>query len=669
MIVGTAGHIDHGKTALVGRLTGVNTDRLKEEKERGISIDLGFAYLPAPDGRVIGFIDVPGHERFIHNMLAGAAGIDFVLLVVAADDGIMPQTHEHLAIVDLLGVSEGLVVLTKRDRVSAEQLAEVEAEVVERLAGTGLAGAETLAVSSTTGEGINELRERLFAAEANLRARDDTGAFRLAVDRRFSLPGAGTIVTGTVLSGRVAVGDKVLVSPAGLAARIRTIHAQNRPATAGRIGERCALNLVGEGIGKESIQRGDMVLDPWLHAPATRIDTTLHVLAGEARPVGQWMPVRFHHAAAESAGRVVLLGDTPIPPGGSGLVQLVLERPIAAAAGDRFILRDTSATRTIGGGRLVDLRAPARRRRTPERLAALAALAEASPTKALARLLEGPPFHAELLTFARDRALPTSQIKSISERLDLITLASAEARFALAADSWSGLRRDLHAALDSFHAGNPDLQGMARDRLRVSLTLRLPPPVFAAALDRLAGEGAIALEGAWVRLPSHQARFSSAQDQLWRRVRPMLEGEARFRPPRVRDIAALLRATETEIRRLLRLATRMGRTDEIAQDHFFLRGTTAEIVTIADEVARAAPGHAFGAADLRDRLGNGRKVAIQILEFLDRHGVTLRRGDLRRINARRRDLFGAAPAAGAAPGLGKGSAPGGASGLQIREGP
>jgi len=309
VIIGTAGHIDHGKTTLVRALTGVDTDRLKEEKERGISIDLGFAYLPAEDGSVLGFVDVPGHEKFVRNMLAGATGIDFVLLVVAADDGVMPQTVEHLAIVDLLGIERGVVALTKVDAVPDARRVEVRRDIARLLAGTGLEGADIVPVSTVTGEGIADLRLRLLAEAKALAARAATGRFRLSVDRSFALAGAGTVVTGTVLSGRVSVGDAVMLSPLGLAARVRAIHAQNRPAQQGLAGERCGLNLAGERISKNAVSRGDMVLDPGLHAPTDRIDASLRLLAGEPKPVTQWLPVRLHHAAASIGGRVVLLQD------------------------------------------------------------------------------------------------------------------------------------------------------------------------------------------------------------------------------------------------------------------------------------------------------------------------------------------------------------------------
>ncbi|HEY1413622.1 MAG TPA: selenocysteine-specific translation elongation factor, partial [Rhodopila sp.] len=311
MIIGTAGHIDHGKTALVKALTGVDADRLKEEKARGITIDLGFAYLPIPGGPVLGFVDVPGHERFVHTMLAGASGIDFALLVVAADDGIMPQTLEHLAIIDLLGIDRGLVALTKADIATPARLAEVAGEIRAGTAGTVLADVEIIPVSALTGQGVETLRAHLEAAAAEMPDRSAEARFRLAVDRVFILSGIGVVVTGTVLSGTVEVGDHVVISPRGLSARVRSLHAQNRPAERGLAGDRCALNLAGPDISKDAIQRGDMVMDTGLHAPTDRIDATLRLLPDEAKPIGQWFPVRLHHAASEVGARIVLLRDDP----------------------------------------------------------------------------------------------------------------------------------------------------------------------------------------------------------------------------------------------------------------------------------------------------------------------------------------------------------------------
>jgi selenocysteine-specific elongation factor len=657
MIIGTAGHIDHGKTSLVRALTGVDTDRLKEEKARGISIDLGFAYLPTLDGAVVGFVDVPGHEKFIHNMLAGATGIDFVLLVIAADDGVMPQTREHLAIVDLLGISRGIVALTKIDIATPQQQATARNDIEQLLQSTGLDKAEIVPVSTMTGQGIEDLRDKLFEAARAIQARAAAGRFRLAVDRSFTLAGAGTVVTGTVLSGAVATDDRVMISPSGIAARVRSIHAQNRPTECGVAGQRCALNLAGDGISKDAIARGDVVLDPTLHAPTDRIDAALRLLASEQKPVKQWMPARLHHAATEVGARIVPLGDTPIAPGSEAFVQIVLDRPIAAAAGDRFVLRDTTAQRTIGGGKFLDLHAPQRKRRTPERLAQLQAQSIADPERALAALLAVAPYYVELTAFACDRALSDTQVQGICERLTVVRTTAADRAFALSEPVWQQFKRELLAALQRFHASNPDLPGIGLERLRLQLQPRLPAPAFQSILQGLGSNKEIALDGAWVRLAGHEVRLTPLDEKIWSKIAPLLGGAERFRPPRVRDIATQLAQREPEVRRLLKLLGRMGKTDQIAPDHFFLRETVAEMVGIVVELAATSPNGEFTAAQFRDKLENGRKVAIQILEFLDRHGVTLRRGDLRRVNKHRLDLFRRAAAPASDQNSGRDSSP------------
>ena len=644
MIVGTAGHVDHGKTALVKALTGVDCDRLEEEKARGITIDLGFAYLPIADGQVLGFVDVPGHERFVRTMVAGATGIDFALLVVAADEGVKPQTREHLAIIDLLGVRQGLAVLSKADLAAPERLEEAATELRSLLAGTVLDVAPPLPVSATTGLGLDALRDHLAAAAAATAARSAERRFRLAVDRAFTLQGLGVVVTGAVLSGTVQVGDQLLLSPSGLPVRVRSLHAQNRRAEIGRAGDRCALNLAGPGVARAAVSRGDMVLDPALHAPTDRIDARLRVLPGEPKPVGQWFPVRLHHAATEVGARIVLLGDRPVEPGGEADVQLVLDRPIAAAAQDRYVLRDVSARRTIGGGRFIDLRGPQRRRRTPERRQQLAALALGDPTESFAALLEAAPFAFDLGAFARDHALPAAQAEQLASRTGVVRLQSGPAGVALSAGRWGAFTQSLLAHLAAHHAENPDLQGVGRERLRLLLQPRLPGSVFIAALQRLAGGGQLALDGGFVRLASHTARLAPGDEAAWSGIAPRLGGAERFRPPRVRDLAEATGRPEREVRRLLKLAGRLGWADEIAQDHFFLRPTVREMIAhcvVASTQAEAGgEGDAFTAAQFRDRVANGRKVAIQVLEFFDRHGVTLRKGDLRRINPHRLDLFG-----------------------------
>lgn len=630
MIVGTAGHIDHGKTALVQALTGVETDRLKDEKARGISIDLGFAYLPTDDGGIIGFVDVPGHDRFVRNMLAGATGIDFALLVVAADDGIMPQTREHLAILDLLGLSRGMVAITKSDLADADLLALLTAEIEALLAPTCLAGAPVLPVSSLTGAGLPALRGMLAAAAGEAGADRSGGRFRLAVDRAFSLAGTGTVVTGAVLSGSIAPGDSVILSPAGLRARVRSVHAQNRPAERGAAGDRCALNLTGEGITRQSVVRGDMVVDAGLHAPTKRIDAVLRLLPGEPRALAHWTPVHLHHGAAERNARIALLQDEPVAPGEEALVQLVLDEPIAAAAGDRFIVRDTSASRTMGGGQLLDLRAPQRRRRTPRRLAQIEALRERDPAAVLAALLDRWPHHVDRTAFFRDRALSEAAHQAVLARVPHVACAQADALFAPA--TWAALEASARAALTAFHRDRPQLLGMSAVRLAEAMEPRLPSAIGQGVVAALVEKGVLAAQGGAVRLPQHQLGLDKADRDLWRRVEPLIDRDARFRPPRVGDIAEALRCREFDVRRVFKALARQGQVVEIAPDHFFLRTAEVEMAKIAADVASQIDNGQFTAALFRDRLLNGRKVAIQILDHFDRNGLTLRQGDLRRIN-------------------------------------
>jgi selenocysteine-specific elongation factor len=638
MIIGTAGHIDHGKTSIVRKLTGVDTDRLKEEKARGISIDLGFAYWPRPGGKIIGFVDVPGHEGLVHNMLAGATGIDFVILVIAADDGVMPQTREHLAIMDLLGLEQGIAVVNKCDLVGEDRLEAVTREIETVLAGTSLAGSAIVRVSAVTGVGLDALTACLDAALRRKAARQREGRFRLAVDRSFTLAGFGTTVTGTVLSGMVRTDDRVLVSPSGLEARVRSIHAQNKPVEQGETGQRCALVLSGPNISKEAVRRGDIVLDPLLHSPTSRIDASLCILPSEPKPIGQWFPVKVHHAAAEVPGRIVVLRDQAIKPGETDYVQLVFERPIAAAAGDRFVVRDTSSRRTIGGGVFIDLRAPERRRRTPERRAQIAAMAEKEPGDSIARLLSGPAAWLDIDAFSRDRALGGEAVRHVISDLSLVTFALGTGCVAMLPQTWDRLRTTLGNALDAFHVARPDLPGIGIEQLRKDRKPLLSASLFLAALRKLAKDGDVVLDRTWVRRPHHEVKFSNEEERVWGLILPRLCAEP-YRPPRVRDLAKAMHIDEAFVRRLMRLAARRGDVEEIAHDHFFVRAVVEDMARIAIDVAAQSPTGKFTAADFRDRLDNGRKVAIQILEFFDRHGLTIRRQDLRRINPARVEFF------------------------------
>ncbi len=635
MIVGTAGHVDHGKTALIRALTGVDTDRLKEEKARGITIDLGFAYMPGEDGGTIGFVDVPGHEKLVRTMVAGAAGIDFALLVVAGDDGVMPQTREHLEILGLLGLRRGLVVVSKSDRLDAERRAAVLRELHAALAGSALQGADILFVSALAGEGLDALRARLMEAATIKAPHGGDDVFRMPVDRAFTLDGVGTIVTGTVLAGRVHVGDEVSILPGGVKARVRSLHAQNHEAVIGEAGERCALAVSGAGVGKEIVPRG-----AWISGSieqTTRFDARVRLLAGERRALGQWTPVHVHCGASDVGGRVVVLSADTLVPGGEAFAQIVLDHPLPLRHGDLFVLRDQSAQRTIGGGGVVDPRAQARRRRAPERLIRLDALSTPDPAEALTRLLGLEPGFEDLTGFAADRGLTATRANGLIETLRLGQLRVGADIIVHTNERWTKLRGAAVALLATFHANNPELPGLAGERLRLQLAPVLAQPLFTAVRDRLIAEKVVALQGHWLRLPDHVAQLGAEDRRVAALVTPMIAAE-RFRPPRVRDLSTALSVPEPRVRGTCKALARAGDLMEVAPDQFFLRGTVVEMA----EIARTLSGNAqFTAADFRDRLDNGRKVAIQILEFFDRQGFTRRSGDLRRVVKEPEAMFGA----------------------------
>jgi selenocysteine-specific elongation factor len=619
VLIGTAGHIDHGKTSLIKRLTGRSTDRLPEEIKRGISIELGYAYVPAGDD-VLGFIDVPGHERFVHTMLAGATGIDFALLVVAADDGVMPQTDEHLDILLLLGIEAGAIALTKVDAVTAGRVDEVVAQIEARTRGTPAAAWPIFRVSSMTGEGTEALNAHLLAQAAQHAARPAHGHFRMAVDRCFTLSGVGTVVTGTVHAGRVASGDSVALLPAihgALPARVRSVHAQDRPATSGSAGQRCALALVG--LEKADIARGMWVQGTELTTMTERIDAAIRLSPRESKALAAGTTVHFHHGTADAMARVAVLDGTRVEPGAEALVALTLDRPIAACRGDRFVIRDASAQRTIGGGKVLDITpagALARRgRRAPSRLHLLSTIRDADPVSALGTWLAQQP--VPLPHLARVWNLRSE------ERTALLEAAGARvaADIAFAAEHWSRLRGAVLDAVGDTHRREPELPGIEQQGLRRAVAPALNTSAFGAVIDELLAETALVRRGAFVALPGHKAELGKDQRTRWERIKPLLI-DRKFDPPRVRDIARETRIPEVEVRNLLRTVARIGDVTLVAQDHFFVTSAVAELADIAAELG--ARHGAARAAEFRDCINTGRKLAIQILEFFDRVGFTLR---------------------------------------------
>jgi selenocysteine-specific elongation factor len=625
MIIGTAGHVDHGKTALVKALTGIDTDRLAEEKRRGITIDLGYAYIGD-----LGFIDVPGHERFVHTMLAGASGIDTALLVVALPEGIRPQTREHLQILTLLGIDRAVVALTKAD-FAADRIPAVTEAVRTLLADTPLAGAAIHPVSAVTGQGIEALLSALRASA--VRVRDPDGYPRLAVDRAFTLSGAGLIVTGTLVSGRIAVEDRLVLSPSGLELRVRGLHAQNRPASEATAGQRVALNITGPRLSKDVVTRGDWVLHPDIHAPTAAMDARITLLPDVARALRPDTQAHLHLGAAHVMARVSLLDRDRLQPGQAVRVRLTLQQPIGALAGDRMVLRDTGATTTIGGGVVLDPFPPRRGRLTPARLAQLAALEAPGTVEALRGLLAVAPGWTDQGLFMRARGGPAAA------RPDVIAAVPAMAAggLILSPATFDGMRTTVLVALAAHHRASPELPGLQAERLRLTMAGRPPVAGFAGVLETLQRDGTITADGPWFRLPGHRISLSPQDDRVWRAARPLIAAE-RFRPPRVRDIAAALTTPEAAVRVTLKRLMRMGQLVEVAPDTFFLREAVAQMAAIAADAVDTEG--LLTAATFRDRLDNGRKMAILVLEFFDKTGITLRKGDVRRVRMDRLGVFG-----------------------------
>ena len=622
MIVGTAGHIDHGKTTLVKALTGVDADRLPEEKARGITLDLGYAYTPLPDGSVLGFVDVPGLEKLLHTMLAGATGIDFVLLVIAADDGPMPQTREHLELLGLLGLGHGAVALTKCDAVDAARLATARSEIAALLDGTRLEGSPVFALSAVTGEGVAALRAHLDATAAAHPPRNVDGRFRLAIDRCFTLSGIGTVVTGTAYSGKVSTGDTVLIAPAGrdgLKARVKSLHVQDRPATGGKAGDRCALALTGD-FEKADIARGMWLTDPTVARPVARFQAELQVPATQG-VLKHWMPVHVHLGAADITGRVALLDCAELGPGATALAEILLDRDTIAVRGDRFVLRDASAQHTVAGGRALDCFPPSRHKRSPARFALLAALRDDDPAASL-RLLAGQSAAGiDLHRFSANWNLTDDTAAVLWQSTGLRVVLNGEEQTGFTAEAWRALSGRLLAALANEHQRAPDMVGVERERLR-RLTL---PTLSRAAFDTLVAQllaaGRLAASRAWLHLPEHQASLAAGDRDLFAVLKPLLDAQP-FGPPRVRDIARVSGTAEDLVRQLFRRVARAGELYPVAHDHYFTAEAVAQLAAMVTGLNTEKG--AARAADLRDSIGGGRKVAIHILEFFDRIGYTRR---------------------------------------------
>ncbi len=629
LVIGTAGHIDHGKTTLVKALTGIDTDRLKEEKERGISIELGFAFLNLADGTQAGIVDVPGHERFVKTMLAGVGGIDLVVLVIAADEGVMPQTREHLHICELLQVKRGLVALTKADLVEADWLGMVQQDVAQALRGSFLEGCPIITCSAVTREGLPQILEALQAQASAVEPRRTEGILRLPIDRVFSIKGFGTVVTGTLWTGSLAVGDEVAVLPKDLRSRVRRLQVHGQTVERAVAGQRTAANLPGLEVAE--IERGDVLCAPGVLRPSQGFDATLSLLADAPRPLANRARVRFHLGTSERLARVVLLDREELRPGEQAYVHLRLESPSAALSRDHYVIRSYSPAVTIGGGSILDPNPPKARRPRAKVIEHLRVLEQGRPTERVERLLLGTGFAPlsgeELGTRSDlDAATVTASLRELVEGGAAVSVGNKGESGFLHADRVKQLEKEIEGRLGDFHAKEPLKDGLPKEELRSKLSSRLNPATFGWMLARLAAAGKIAVERDKVRQAGHRPTLSIAEEGLKEKIEAAFRAAA-FQPPAPDAALAGLGTDRKAGQAVFRRLVDDGVLVRLAEDLYLHRDSYAQL---RERIARHFQGQAtINVAAMKELFGVSRKYAIPYLEHLDAARVTRRQGDER----------------------------------------
>lgn len=631
-IIGTAGHIDHGKTSLVKALTGQDTDRLKEEKERGISIDLGFAYLDLPDGTRAGVVDVPGHERFIRNMLAGAHGIDLVLFTVAADDGVMPQTEEHLDILHLLGVRRAIFVITKADLVSEARIREVEEEIQILSAGTSLDHSPMVPFSFVTGQGLDELRARIVETLQRTEKRQSQGYFRLPVDRVFVLQGHGLIVTGTALGGTVRVGERVRCLPGDQLFRVRSLQVHNEPVETASWGQRVAINLTAQE--KPAIERGHVICHEAITQTSERFDAWLEVRPTAALGVKNQQRVRVHLGTAERLGKVVVLGpQKKLAPKEAAYCQVVLSEALPALRGDHFIIRDETGRATLGGGVVIHPWARKHKRSDPALQQTLTALHTGEFAAVVeAFLIESDDFAVPIGSLQQFLNLKREEVEGQVDRLADVRVFSFEGEKLYASRTkWRELEAHTRRQLHDFHAAHPLLAGMEMEELREKLAYRIAPRVFRAFLDQIEASNTVVRDANLLRLPEHKIRLRDEEQSLVDRLKRRL-GETPLAPPDLKQIEQDLGIARAKLMEMIRLLERDRSVVRVSAELYFL-GDRIDWMKNAlcrhlSEKGEITP------SSFRDLFGTSRKYTIPLLEYFDREGVTIRVGDARRLKSR-----------------------------------
>ncbi|TMA94621.1 MAG: selenocysteine-specific translation elongation factor [Deltaproteobacteria bacterium] len=630
-IIGTAGHIDHGKTSLIKALTGQDTDRLKEEKERGISIDLGFAHFDLPDGSSAGIVDVPGHERFIKNMLAGAHGIDLVLFTVAADDGVMPQTEEHLDIVHLLGIKMAIFVITKADLVPPVRIAEVEEEIEILTLGTTLEDSPKIAVSSITGQGVAELKDRIAQILKSHTKPAPNGYFRLPVDRAFVLQGHGVVVTGTALSGEVRVSEQVRCLPGNHLFRVRSLQVHGKAVDSAGWGQRVAVNLTGPE--RADIARGHVICHEKISLVTDRFDAYVEVRPAAAKGIKNHQRVRIHLGTAERLGKIVILSAAEkIEPKQLAYCQITIAEPLPALRNDHFIVRDETAQKTLAGGFVINPWAKRHKRGERELPSRLEALHRGDLTRLTETFLgESESFALPIEAIHQFLNVKEEIIRDAIDAMKNLRVLSGEGERVYTTESkWNRLKEQILGSLKEFHAGHPLVPGMDMEELRGKLVYQLSPKMFRLIVEMLLGEKAIAKEESLLRLASHRVQLGGQEKTLMEKIKKIL-GEQPLAPPDLKEVEKQAGVPRNRLNEVIRLLEREGSVVRVTTDMYFLANSIDQLrQTLRKHLTEKGE---MTAASFRDLIGSSRKYTIPLLEYFDRDGLTIRIGDIRRLKS------------------------------------
>ena len=630
IILGTAWHIDHGKTSLIKAISGTDTDRLKEEKERGITIELGFASLDLPGGQHLGIVDVPGHEKFVKNMVAGATGIDIVVMVIAADEGVMPQTREHMEICTLLGIQHGLVGMTKTDMVDEEWLELALEDIREFSQGTFLEDAPILPVSSVTGDGIPELISTIAEIAGSIPQRPPSSLFRLPIDRVFTMKGFGTVITGTLVSGKINVGETIMVYPTGITSKVRGIQVHNQSAESAEAGMRTAINF--QGLDKTAVKRGEVLSTPNALIASYMVDVSFHYLASSKKPLKNRTLIRFHTGTSEVMGYLILLDQEELPPGQTVVAQLRLDSPVAIVKDDRFVVRSYSPVRTIGGGQVLNPIPQKHKRLKQDVIDGLQHLTGEDPEAIISQQIQqagygGVSFsHLKIMTNLTDKQLDTALQHLLSKKT--ITQTDKQNRIFLHQFTFDQLIQKTAEYLANYHAANPLKAGMPKEELKSKFPQLSDPKVFNLILNQMIKSNQIAQEENTVRLSDHRVSLGADQADIRKKIQAIYK-KGGLQPPYFRDVPNLLEVDPNHTRDVMMLLVEEGQIVKTKDDLYFHVDAITELKNRLVDFLKAHGD--ITTPQFKEMTGASRKYVIPLIEYFDASKVTLRVGDSRKL--------------------------------------